>query len=91
MWSPLLPKHYLTTSSVADAGTNLYTQAAPASGVYSGPYMPTAWAAGAQIDYVKNPQFWSTVKKSTATFDSVTFKYYSDGTPGSRTASQMWR
>jgi peptide/nickel transport system substrate-binding protein len=80
LWAPLLPKHYLQTVSVADAFTKLYTQAAPQNGVYSGPYMPTKWAAGAEIDYVPNPQFWSTIKKSTAPFDSVAFKYYSDAT-----------
>jgi len=80
MWTPLLPKHYLQTVSVANATTQLYTQAAPQKGVYSGPYMPTKWAAGAEIDYVPNPQFWSTIKKTTAPFDSVVFKYYSDAT-----------
>ena len=50
------------------------------TGVYSGPYMPTNWAAGAEIDYVPNPQFWTTIKKATAPFDSVVFKYYSDAT-----------
>jgi ABC-type transport system substrate-binding protein len=80
LWAPLLPKHYLQTVSVADAGKKLYTQAAPQTGVYSGPYIPTKWAAGAEIDYVANTQFFSTIKKSTAPFDSVTFKYYSDAT-----------
>ena len=80
LWAPLLPAHYLKTQSVADAGTKLYTQAAPQDGIYSGPYMPTKWAAGAEIDYVPNTQFWSTIKKATAPFDSVTFKYYSDAT-----------
>ncbi|MGD0248852.1 MAG: peptide ABC transporter substrate-binding protein [Candidatus Limnocylindrales bacterium] len=76
LWSPLLPKHYLQTVSVADAGTKLYAANNLKAGVYSGPYMPTSWAAGAEIDYVPNPQFWSTIKKSTAGFDSVVFKYY---------------
>lgn len=80
LWTPLLPKHYLQTVSVADANPKLYTQAAPASGVYSGPYMPTHWATGAEIDFVPNTQFWSTIKKATAPFDSVVFKYYGDAT-----------
>lgn len=80
LWTPLLPKHYISTSSITDAQKNLYLQADPSKGVYSGPYMPTKWAAGAQIEYKPNPQFWSTIKKSTAPFDSVIFKYYSDTT-----------
>jgi peptide/nickel transport system substrate-binding protein len=80
LWTPLLPAHYLKTVSVADAGTKLYAQNDLKSGVYSGPYMPTSWTAGAEIDYVPNPQFWSTIKKTTAPFDSVVFKYYSDAT-----------
>ena len=80
LWTPLLPKHYLQTVAVADAPTKLYTQASPQTGVYSGPYIPTKWAAGAEIDYVPNAQFWSTIKKATAPFDSVVFKYYTDAT-----------
>ena len=80
LWSPLLPKHYIQTVAVADATNKLYMAASLGTGVYSGPYMPTKWAAGAEIDYVPNPQFWSTFKKSTAPFDAVTFKYYSDST-----------
>ena len=80
LWAPLLPKHYLQTVSVADAPNKLYTQTDLKSGVYSGPYIPTKWASGAEIDYIPNPQFWSTIRKGTAPFDSVTFKYYSDAT-----------
>jgi peptide/nickel transport system substrate-binding protein len=80
LWAPLLPAHYLKTASVADANTKLYAADSLSTGVYSGPYMPTEWAAGAQINYLPNPQFWSTIKKTTAPFDSVTFKYYSDAT-----------
>ena len=76
LWTPVLPKHYLQTVSVADAPTKLYTQKNLPAGVYSGPYMPTTWASGAEIDMVPNPQFWTTIKKSTAPFDSVVFKYY---------------
>jgi peptide/nickel transport system substrate-binding protein len=78
LWSPLLPAHYLATTTVTDAVNKLYTQADPGSGVYSGPYIPTAWAAGAQTDLKPNPKFWDTIKKAQAPFDSVTFRYYSD-------------
>jgi ABC-type transport system substrate-binding protein len=80
LWSPVLPKHYLSTASVADAATKLYTQKDPSSGVYSGPYMPTAWASGAEIDYVPNKQFWTTIKKATAPFDAVVYKVYGSNT-----------
>jgi ABC-type transport system substrate-binding protein len=76
LWTPLLPKHYLNTVSVADAPTKLYSQKDPASGVYSGPYMPSTWAAGAEIDLVPNAKFWSSIKKATPSFDSVVFKVY---------------
>jgi peptide/nickel transport system substrate-binding protein len=78
MWAPLLPAHYLKTSSVADAANNLYQAGSLNTAVWSGPYMPTTWTAGAQINYVPNTQFWTTIKKTTAPFDQVIFKYYSD-------------
>jgi peptide/nickel transport system substrate-binding protein len=78
LFSPLYPAHYLQTSSVADAQKNLYVDTKMTDGVYSGPYMPTAWAHDAQINYVPNPQFWTTIKKSKAPFDAVTMKFYSD-------------
>jgi peptide/nickel transport system substrate-binding protein len=76
LWSPLLPAHYVKTSTVADALNTLYTQAEPTKGVYSGPYIPTAWAAEAQTDLKANPKFWETIKKAQAPFDSITFRYY---------------
>ena len=82
LWTPLLPKHYLSTVSAADSSSKLYTQKDLASGVYSGPYMPTKWAAGAEIDYIPNPQFWTTIKKAKAPFDQVVFTYYADNTAG---------
>ncbi len=82
LWAPLLPKHYISTVSVADASSKLYAPKDLTSGVYSGPYMPTKWAAGAEIDYVPNPQFWTTIKKATAPFDQVVFTYYADNTAG---------
>jgi peptide/nickel transport system substrate-binding protein len=78
LWQPLLPAHYLKTSPIPDAGANLYTQTDPASGVYSGPYIPVAWASGAQTDLKANPRFWETVRKATAPFDTVTVRYYEE-------------
>jgi len=70
LWSPLLPAHYLKTVSVADATTKLYAQKDLKSGVYSGPYIPATWTAGAEIDYkddlqgaqfvIKNPNATTT-------------------------------
>jgi len=82
LWAPLLPKHYISTVSAADASSKLYAPKDLASGVYSGPYMPTKWAAGAEIDYVPNPQFWKTIKKATAPFDQIVFTYYASNTAG---------
>jgi len=81
LWTPLLPAHYLKTASVKEAQDKLYTHGKAedvAKGVWSGPYMPTSWVAGSQIDYVPNPQFWDTIKKAKAPFDSVTEKFYSN-------------
>jgi ABC-type transport system substrate-binding protein len=88
LWTPLLPGHYINSTTVAKAQDDLYTHGKAedvAKGVYSGPYIPTAWVAGSEIDYVPNPKFWDTIKKSTvgagstkAPFDSVVFKFYSD-------------
>jgi peptide/nickel transport system substrate-binding protein len=80
LWAPLYPKHYLQTVSVADAFNKLYTSDKLTSGVYSGPYIPSKWAAGAEIDFVPNAQFWATIKKSKAPFDSVVFSYFGDST-----------
>jgi peptide/nickel transport system substrate-binding protein len=66
---------------VADASTKLYTHAKPedvATGVFSGPYSPSIWTAGSQLDYVPNAKFWETIRPGTAPFDSVTFKFYAD-------------
>ncbi len=76
LWSPLYPAHYLKTVPVADASNHLYTNADPASGVYSGPYIPTTWAAKAEIDYKPNAAFWSTIKKAQAPFDAVKLVIY---------------
>jgi peptide/nickel transport system substrate-binding protein len=78
LFSPLLPKHYLEKSSVADAQKKLYVDTKLTDGVYSGPYIPTAWSHDAQINYVPNTQFWSTIKKADPPFASVTMKFYAD-------------
>jgi peptide/nickel transport system substrate-binding protein len=79
LWSPLLPAHYLKTSAkVADVTKNLYVDTKLTDGVYSGPYIPTAWAHDAQINYVPNTKFWTTIKKADPPFDSVTMKFYAD-------------
>jgi len=78
LWSPLLPAHYLKTVAIADTTKKLYVDTKLTDGVYSGPYIPTAWAHDAQINYVPNTKFWSTIKKSDPPFDSVTMKFYAD-------------
>jgi peptide/nickel transport system substrate-binding protein len=80
LFAPLLPAHYLKTASVADAIKKLYVDTGLKTAVWSGPYMPTAWAHDSQINYVPNPQFWTTIKKGTAPFDAVTMKFYADTT-----------
>jgi peptide/nickel transport system substrate-binding protein len=78
LWNQLTPKHYVETVPVKDANTKLYTQADVTKAVWSGPYMPTLWAAAQEIDYVPNAKFWSTIKNATAPFDKVVLKFYSD-------------
>jgi len=78
LFSPLLPKHYIEPFSVADVQKKAYLDSKLTDGVYSGPYMPTAWAHDAQINYVPNPQFWQTIKKSDPPFEAVTMKFYAD-------------
>jgi peptide/nickel transport system substrate-binding protein len=77
LWAPLLPMHYVNTVAPAEAFTSLYTQADPESGVYSGPWIPTNWSAGAQVDYKPNEAFWKTIKKAESPFDSYTLRFYS--------------
>ena len=79
--SPLFPKHYLESVPVAEASSKLYPLADVASGVYSGPYIPTEYVAGAQLTYGPNPEFWA-FKGSEAPFDEVIFKYYPDNPDG---------
>jgi peptide/nickel transport system substrate-binding protein len=78
LWSPLLPAHYLTTVPVKDAGTKLYPLTNLASGVYSGPYMPTTYKADAQLNYVANPKFLTIFPDKKLGFSSMIFKFYGD-------------
>jgi peptide/nickel transport system substrate-binding protein len=79
--SPLLPAHYLKTAPVADSSSKLWPLADVASGVYSGPYIPSEYVADAQLTYKPNPEYWKAFKKE-ASFDSVIFKYYPDNPDG---------
>jgi peptide/nickel transport system substrate-binding protein len=82
--SPLLPSHYTRTVPIADAPTTLYPTTDLASGVYSGPYMPTTWVDGQEIGYVPNPSFWETIRPGTPPFDAVVLRAYPSTTaPGS--------
>jgi peptide/nickel transport system substrate-binding protein len=73
--SPVLPAHYITTISVADAPTKLYPLTNLKSGVYSGAYIPTDARADAQITLVPNAN-WSTIGGHAPYLDSVIWKYY---------------
>ncbi len=77
LFAPLLPKHYISTVPAEEAFTKLYTQADPESGVYSGPWHPTNWSAGAQVDFKPNDAFWKTIKKQDSPFDAYTLRFYS--------------
>jgi len=73
--SPLLPAHYLSTVPVKDAPTKLYPLGDLASGVYSGPYIPSLKTAG-QITLKPNPN-WATIGGHAPWLSSVVWKYYS--------------
>lgn len=81
LFSPLLPAHYITTIPVADAATKLYPLTDLASGVYSGPYIPTEYRAGAQLNYTANPN-WNTIKPDKLGFPGMIFKFYPDNPDG---------
>lgn len=74
---PLLPAHYLSTVSVADASKKLYSFDNITAGVYSGPYIPSELRTNAQITYVPNPN-WSTIGGHAPYLDKIIFKYYGD-------------
>jgi peptide/nickel transport system substrate-binding protein len=73
--SPVLPAHYITSISVADAPTKLYPLTNLSSGVYSGAYIPTDARADAQITLVPNAN-WSTIGGHAPYLASVIWKYY---------------
>ncbi len=75
--SPVLPAHYISTVSVADAPTKLYPLDNVSSGVYSGPYIPTDLKTDAQITLKPNPN-WQTIGGHAPYLDSVILKYYGD-------------
>jgi peptide/nickel transport system substrate-binding protein len=75
--SAVLPAHYITTVPVKDAPTKLYPMINPSAGVYSGPYVPTAAKARAQVTLVPNPK-WESISGHAPWLQSVTWKYYSD-------------
>ncbi|OGN86923.1 MAG: hypothetical protein A2X23_00905 [Chloroflexi bacterium GWC2_73_18] len=81
LFAPLLPKHYIESIPVAEAHEKLYPLEDLASGVYSGPYIPSEYQSGAQLTYVKNPNYESWTGKTLA-FDQVIFKYYPDNPDG---------
>ncbi len=81
LWAPLLPAHYLSTVPIAKATTDLYPLTNLASGVYSGPFMPTEYRAGAQLNYTLNPN-WGTINPNKVGFKSMIFKFYPDNPDG---------
>jgi peptide/nickel transport system substrate-binding protein len=81
LFSPLLPKHYIETVPASEAGQSLYPLTDVASGVYSGPYIPTSYTAGAQLEYAPNAEYWKAVGRD-APLEAVIFKYYPDNPDG---------
>ncbi len=75
--SAVLPAHYITTVPVKDAHTKLYPLNDPSSGVYSGPYIPTAAKARSQVTLTPNPN-WETISGHAPWLQSVTWEYYAD-------------
>ncbi|MGA3057276.1 MAG: peptide ABC transporter substrate-binding protein [Candidatus Limnocylindrales bacterium] len=75
--APLLPAHYLKTVPVAKATSDLYPMGNLASGVYSGPYIPTEVKTDAQITLKPNPNN-ATISGHAPYLDSVIWKYYGD-------------
>ena len=75
--SPLLPAHYITTIPVKDARTKLYPLTNLASGVYSGPYIPTSSDGRTKI-VLKPNSFWQSIGGHAPWLASVSWKYYPD-------------
>jgi ABC-type transport system substrate-binding protein len=81
LFSPLLPAHYISTIPVASAATDLYPLGDIGSGVYSGPYIPTTYTSGAQLEYKPNDAYWA-AKGTSPNLAGVIFKYYPDNPDG---------
>jgi peptide/nickel transport system substrate-binding protein len=81
LFSPLLPKHYIESVPASDAGTALYPLSDVSKGVYSGPYIPSSYTAGAQLEYTPNAEYWKTAGRE-APLEAVIFKYYPDNPDG---------
>jgi len=77
--SALLPAHYIQTVPVKDAPTKLYPMADLASGVYSGPYIPTSASRSAGIVLKPNPSY-AAIGGHAPNLAAVTWKYYPDST-----------
>jgi peptide/nickel transport system substrate-binding protein len=77
--SPVFPAAYLATVPVKDAPTKLYPMDDPTKGVYSGPYIPTATKADAQVTLVPNANN-QTITGHAPWLSSVIWKYYGDAT-----------
>jgi peptide/nickel transport system substrate-binding protein len=82
LWSPLFPAAYLAKIPVKDSATKLYPLTDLASGVYSGPYMPTKFASGSQISFDVNPNYGTVSGGKTPGFKHLIFKYYPDNSDG---------
>jgi peptide/nickel transport system substrate-binding protein len=78
LFSPLLPAAYLASVPVKDAPTKLYPLTNLASGVYSGPYIPTAYKADAQLNYTANPNYLTIHPEAKLGFPGMIFKFYGD-------------
>ncbi len=78
LFSPLFPAAYLATVPVKDAPTKLYPLTDLASGVYSGPYIPTAYKADAQLNYTVNPNYATIHPEAKLGFPGMIFKFYGD-------------
>jgi len=82
LFAPLFPAHYLATIPVKDSATKLYPLTNLASGVYSGPFIPTKFAAGSQTTYDVNPFYGTVSGGKTPGFKHLIFKYYPDNSDG---------
>ena len=75
LFAPLLPKKYIESIPIADAATKLFPLSNIGSGVYAGPYIPTKFTTGAQLEYKSNPEYWKATGKKSP-FDAMIYKYY---------------